>query len=84
MAEPRAFMTITLFSTNLSGSCPGSGEIVTVPNLIFAATRLMDMVFVAVELAVSVTISSPLMKSPFVSGDWVSRSITLPASANQL
>ena len=55
MAEPRAFMTITLFSTNLSGPCPGSGEIVTVPNLIFAAIRLMDMVFVAVELAVTVT-----------------------------
>ena len=34
-----------------------------------------DTVVAAVELAESVTVPSPLMKSPFVCGDWVSRSI---------
>ena len=46
-----------------------------VPSLTLAATRLTDTVVAAVELAESVTVPSPLMKSPFVCGDWVSRSI---------
>lgn len=68
-------MTTARLSTNLSGSCPASGEMVIVPSLTLAATRLTDTVVAAVELAESVTVPSPLMKSPFVCGDWVSRSI---------